>query len=117
MEKTHLLFSYGTLQFDKVQLETYGRLLKGQMDILWGYRTEKIQITDSDVLSKSQLEFHPIAMKSKNKDDFIKGMIYEITDEELNKTDKYEVGDYQRVLETFQSGKKAWIYINKLEIL
>jgi hypothetical protein len=40
-------------------------------------------------------------------------MILEIIDTELAETDKYEVSDYQRILETFESRKKAWIYIAK----
>ncbi len=29
-----LLFSYGTLQLEKVRLETFGRILKGSPDVL-----------------------------------------------------------------------------------
>lgn len=113
MHKMHLLFSYGTLQLDKVQRETYGRLLVGKKDRLKGYRIENLQITDKDVLSKSQLEYHPIAIKSENENDFIEGMMFEITEKELAETDKYEVSQYHRVLETFKSGRCAWIYISK----
>jgi len=114
MKKTiHLLFSYGTLQLEKVQLENYGRLLKGERDKLIGYKVLKLQITDSTVLSKSQLEYHPIAVKTKNESDFIEGMLFEITDKELVETDKYEVSQYLRILETFESGKKAWLYVAK----
>ncbi|NHE59434.1 gamma-glutamylcyclotransferase family protein [Cyclobacterium plantarum] len=116
MEKTiHLLFSYGTLQSEKVQLENYGRTLKGKPDILTGYRLHKIQITDSSVLAKSQLEYHPIAIKSENKADFIEGLLFEITESELAKTDNYEVSQYHRIRETVDSGKKAWIYVAKIE--
>ena len=112
-ERIHLLFSYGTLQLEKVQIENYGRILKGERDRLIGYKIENLQITDSTVLSKSQLEYHPIAVKSTNNDDFIEGMIFQITDTELAETDKYEVSEYHRILETFESGKKAWIYVAK----
>lgn len=112
-ERIHLLFSYGTLQLEKVQIENYGRILKGERDRLIGYKVENVQITDSTVLAKSQLEYHPIAIKSINNDDFIEGMIFKITDTELAETDKYEVREYCRILETFESGKKAWIYVAK----
>lgn len=112
-ERIHLLFSYGTLQLEKVQIENYGRILKGERDRLIGYKIENLQITDSTVLSISQLEYHPIAVKSTNTDDFIEGMIFQITETELAETDKYEVSEYHRILETFESGKKAWIYIAK----
>ena len=107
----HYLFSYGTLQLEQVQKETYGRLLKGSPDILEEYKIEQLEITDKDVLAKSKQKFHPIAIRTNNKNDFIKGVIFEITEEELLQTDKYEVSDYKRVAETFKSGKIAWIYI------
>ena len=109
----HYLFSYGTLQLEKVQIETYGRLLKGEKDSLLNYKLDKLKITDAEVIKKSGKEFHPIAMKTGISDDMIDGTIYEITEEELDSTDKYEVSDYKRVLETFVSGKKAWIYVAK----
>jgi gamma-glutamylcyclotransferase (GGCT)/AIG2-like uncharacterized protein YtfP len=109
----HLLFSYGTLQLEKVQLENYGRFLIGTPDKLIGYKIEKLQIKDSTVLAKSQLEYHPIALKSGDESDFIEGMLFEITDTELSDTDKYEVSEYRRIMETFESGKKAWVYVAK----
>lgn len=113
-EPIHLLFSYGTLQLEKVQLENYGRILKGEQDKLKGYKIENLQITDSLVLSKSQLENHPIAVKSKNVSDFIDGVLFEMTETELAETDKYEVSQYHRILETFVSSKKAWVYVAKI---
>ena len=54
-----------------------------------------------------------MAVHSGNETDVIKGMIFEITEEELQATDRYEVSDYIRVMEKFESGKEAWIYIGK----
>jgi gamma-glutamylcyclotransferase (GGCT)/AIG2-like uncharacterized protein YtfP len=109
----HFLFSYGTLQLERVQIESYGRILEGENDSLAKYKIEKLKILDQDVIKKSGKEFHPIAIKSDNPNDVIEGKIFEITENELAETDKYEVSDYKRVLETFNSGKKAWIYISK----
>jgi|GEM_PF-64074 pyridoxal phosphate enzyme (YggS family) len=114
-DNKHYLFSYGTLQLEKVQIENYGRLLKGKKDSLLGYRLDKLKITDPAVLKKSGKEFHPIAIKTGSPNDVIDGTIFEITEEELIATDKYEVNDYQRVLENFVSGEQAWIYIAKSE--
>ncbi len=114
-EKKHYLFSYGTLQLEKVQIENYGRLLIGQKDTLFGYKLDKLKITDIEVLKISDKEFHPIAVKTYSPNDVVEGTIFEITEEELIETDKYEVSDYKRVLETFASGKKAWVYVAKLD--
>ncbi|WP_412850808.1 hypothetical protein ACL0VS_01630 [Chryseobacterium sp. PMSZPI] len=47
------LFSYGTLQKKQVQLETFGRVLQGEKDILSGYKLNMLEITDIEVLRKS----------------------------------------------------------------
>ncbi len=112
-ETMNLLFSYGTLQLEKVQLKNYGRILKGERDKLKGYKIIFLQITDTVVLAKSQLKNHPIAIVSPKGSDYIEGMLFEITDTELTETDKYEVSEYHRKLETLESGKKAWVYVAK----
>ncbi len=111
----HLLFSYGTLQLEKVQIENYGRILKGEKDILSNYKLDKLQIADKEVLETSGNEFHPIAIRTGGPNDFIEGTVFEITETELEATDKYEVSDYIRVLETFLSGRQAWVYVAREE--
>ena len=113
MAKKHLLFSYGTLQLELVQQQTYGRLLAGSKDTLQGYKIEQLEITDSEVLKTSNQRFHPIAIKTGNLNDCVDGMIFELTEKEILQTDKYEVSDYVRILEIFLSGKKAWIYVSQ----
>jgi gamma-glutamylcyclotransferase (GGCT)/AIG2-like uncharacterized protein YtfP len=105
-----LLFSYGTLQLEKVQLETYGRKLKGKPDRLLGYKLSNLKITDKSVIEKSGKDIHPVAIKTDNANNSIEGVVFEITEQELAETDKYEVADYKRVQETFETGRRAWIY-------
>ncbi|WP_367180692.1 AAA family ATPase [uncultured Kordia sp.] len=112
-EKKHYLFSYGTLQLEKVQQETYNRILSGSKDSLTNYKLESLEITNTEVLAKSEQKFHPIAVKTLNSEDHIEGVIFEITEQELLDTDTYEVEEYKRVLETFNSGKEAWVYVAK----
>ena len=76
------LFSYGTLQMDKVQQETFGRSLCGKKEILLGYVISKIKITDQSVLARSGTEFHPILRYTGNRSDEVKGVIFEISKEE-----------------------------------
>jgi len=108
--KTELLFSYGTLQQDGVQMAQFGRLLKGRADALLGWRQEMVQITDPDVLAKSGKVFHPIVLPGR-KDDSVPGMVFEITGEELAAADSYEVSDYKRVAAQLKSGATAWVYV------
>jgi len=110
MEK---LFSYGTLRLEKVQIDTFGRILKGEKDVLGGYVKRQLQIKDSSVIRSSGTSDHPIIEYSGKSSDRVSGMLFEITNEELLQADSYEVNDYKRVLVTFESGKKGWAYTQK----
>ncbi|WP_440056920.1 gamma-glutamylcyclotransferase family protein (plasmid) [Pseudoalteromonas sp. T1lg65] len=105
-----LLFSYGTLQQEQVQLETFGRLLTGTPDILDGYKVAQVKITDAAVIAASQKDIHPILVESTASSEGVQGTVFEITDDELKQADDYEVDDYQRVAATMRSGVKCWIY-------
>lgn len=105
-----LLFSYGTLQQKAVQLATFGRELSGTKEVLVGYQLGEIEITDAYVIKTSGKRFHPILRYTGNTQDQVQGAVFELTKQELEKADKYEVKDYQRVNATMQSGIKAWVY-------
>jgi len=109
----HHLFSYGTLQKEQVQIETFGRLLQGEKDVLTGYKLKMLEITDPEVLRKSSQKYHPILEFSGNTDDEVEGVLFEVTEQEILQADEYEVDDYQRIETVFKSGKKGFIYIGK----
>lgn len=106
------LFSYGTLQFKQVQLDTFGRLLTGQKDRLPHYILKQVKITDPKVIASSGTDMHPILFYTGKASDFVEGVIFDITDEELIHSDAYEVADYKRVAFTFGSGTEAFVYID-----
>jgi hypothetical protein len=105
------LFSYGTLQQDGVQQESFGRLLEGSPDTLPGYRTEWVTITDPDVIATSGSDRHPIVRSSGNADDVVRGTVFTISAAELAAADEYEVDDYRRVEVVLGSGTRAWVYL------
>ena len=105
------LFSYGTLQKDKVQIELFGRLLNGAKDVLKGYKLSSIEIKDKSFLSKGEQKNQLTAILSKDYTDIIEGTVFEVSEEELILADKYEPDNYKRVKVVLQSGKEAWIYI------
>ncbi len=107
------LFSYGTLQQDQVQLETFGRYLTGNKDTLPCYALSQIEIKDAEVIRKSNKRFHPIVEYTGNSADKVDGTLFEITDEELVQADSYEVDDYVRIYETFSSGKSGYVYVRR----
>jgi len=108
---TEHLFSYGTLQKENVQLDLFGRILKGSKDVLTGYETTVIEITDETFLAKGDGKNQRIAIATNNKADFIEGTVFEVTKEELLHADKYEPPNYKRIEIELESGKKAWIYV------
>lgn len=105
------LFSYGTLQKEKVQLETFGRLMQGSKDFLNGYKLSTIKIEDEAVLEISEQEIHFLAEPSEVATDRIDGVIFEVTTDELLAADGYEPEAYRRVKLRFASGQEAWIYV------
>jgi len=109
----HLLFSYGTLQNEDVQLASFGRRLNGTEDAIVGYRKEMLEITDAQVLRLSGEQFHPIVVPSDNEADKVAGTVFKISQAELEAADRYEVADYMRVLARLASGNQAWVYVQK----
>ncbi|MGO2012730.1 MAG: gamma-glutamylcyclotransferase family protein [Pseudoalteromonas sp.] len=108
------LFSYGTLQFEQVQLDTFNRLLEGETDTLSGYIVSEVEITDAAVLKSSGQRFHPALIKTGQTTDTVTGTIFSITEQELANADSYEVDDYVRVEEIFNTGNSAWVYVAKV---
>jgi|SRR6185312_12513521 len=111
-ENTEFLFSYGTLQYETVQLSTFGRKLNGTPDTLIGYRLSQLQIKDPNVVALSGTETHPILTYTGNKEDKVSGTVFAITNKELELSDKYEVAEYKRIQVQLCSGLAAWVYIN-----
>jgi len=105
------LFSYGTLQKEKVQLGLFGRILSGSGDVLKGYKVSTIEITDEAFLSKGEEKYQKTLLISNNESDMVNGTALEVTGEELLMADKYEPDNYKRVRVILESGKKAWIYV------
>jgi gamma-glutamylcyclotransferase (GGCT)/AIG2-like uncharacterized protein YtfP len=105
-----LLFSYGTLQQENVQLANFGRKLAGSKDSLPLYRVGQLRITDQRVLKESGKEFHPILEYTGNSCDEVSGTVFELSNKEIALADDYEVDDYQRVRATLKSGRSCWIY-------
>ena len=111
LSKPVLLFSYGTLQLDEVQLSNFGRLLKGSPDALPGFRQSMVRITDPEVIRTSGADHHPIVQASGDPRDEVGGAVFEITAAELAAADAYEVSDYKRIAVRLKSGRDAWVYV------
>lgn len=113
--KMVLLFSYGTLQNQDVQLKTFDRVLEGEKDQLPGYKLDMVEICDCNVVELSGKTHHPVAIRTGNENDKVSGVVFKITTQELMQSDCYEVNAYKRVKRVMESGKKAWVYVDNDE--
>jgi hypothetical protein len=107
-----LLFSYGTLQDEDVQLSTFGRRLDAQRDELVGYEPSLARIDDPQVAARLGKTHHANVRFTGNEASRVPGVVFEISDAELAGVDAYEAEYfYQRVTATLASGRQAWVYI------
>jgi hypothetical protein len=105
------LFSYGTLQNPEVQLDTFGRLLASEDDVLPGFTVDYAEIEDPRVAELSGSEVHPIVRATGNALDKVVGKLLWVSEEELDAADEYEVELYRRVEVQLASGRTAWTYV------
>jgi len=105
-----LLFSYGTLQHDAVQLATFGRLLRGHPDALIGFEQSLLRIEDPQFVATSGQTHHSIVRFNGRSDSRVSGIVFEVSDSELADADQYEPAAYKRICATLASGKQAWVY-------
>ena len=110
-QNTELLFSYGTLREESVQLSIFGRRLEGRPETLIGYTLTTIEISDQEFAARSGATQRN-AQFTGNNSDVIEGVVLKVTPQELELADQYEPVDYKRVLVQMKSGVKAWVYVH-----
>ena len=91
------LFTYGTLQDTTVQMSLIGRELEGEASVLNGY-----------IIHHTLMPPYPVAMPDENSR--IEGMVYEVTEDELEKLDAYEGDCYLRLKIRLENEQDAWVY-------
>ena len=108
-----LLFSYGTLQQDDVQLATFGRTLVGTRDALPGFEPELVKIEDPATVRALGRTHHANVTPTVDNGRRVPGTVFEITDDELARADRFEAPfSYGRIAATLASGARAWVYVH-----
>jgi gamma-glutamylcyclotransferase (GGCT)/AIG2-like uncharacterized protein YtfP len=107
-----LLFAYGTLQREDIQLLLFGRRLPGQPDELVGFERSSITVSNPRLVAQTGTADHVIVTFTGRIDSRVQGTAFEVTDEELARADRYEVDPYERVWATLASGTQAWVYVD-----
>jgi gamma-glutamylcyclotransferase (GGCT)/AIG2-like uncharacterized protein YtfP len=100
-----LLFSYGTLQQEAVQMSVFGRALRGQPDEVVGFEHYLLTVDEANGRNT-----YSILRFNGSKDSRVRGVVFEISESELAKADEYEPPPYTRVAAMLASGKEAWVY-------
>jgi gamma-glutamylcyclotransferase (GGCT)/AIG2-like uncharacterized protein YtfP len=108
-----LLFSYGTLQHEDVQLSTFGRKLEGEKDLLLGFEPSLVKIPDPAVAQRLGRTHHDNVTPTGDDWSSVQGTVFEVTDDELSTADRFESEfSYTRVNAALASGKEAWVYVH-----
>ena len=108
-----LLFSYGTLQQEEVQISTFGRKLSGEKDLLIGYEPSLVKIPDPEVAKRLKKLHHDNVKKTDDDWSNVQGTVFDVTDAELALADTFEAQyNYIRVMVPLASGHDAWVYVH-----
>ena len=78
--------------------------------MLVGFELSTKKIEDPAFVATSGKSEHAIVTFTGKDDSRVSGMVFEVTEAELAKSDAYEPAGYGRVLGTLVSGRQAWVY-------
>lgn len=101
-----------------MQTLTFGRRLKGQSDEQVGFEPALVRIADSTVATVLGKTHHANEKFNGNENSRVRGMVFEISDAEIESVDKYEATFfYERVTARLASGRQAWVYARSADNL
>jgi hypothetical protein len=83
--------------------------------MLAGYRLAPLEILSPEVVALSGMPVHMIASPTGNANDLIEGVVFLLTQAELEATDAYEEEDYARRLLRLASGMEAYVYVRPVD--
>jgi len=96
-----------------VQRATFGRKLEGGRDELPGFESMPLTLDDPAIVAATGTAEHRNAAY-KGDSTAVQGSVFEVTKEELGKSDEYEqLARYVRIAVKLASGKDAWVYVSE----
>jgi gamma-glutamylcyclotransferase (GGCT)/AIG2-like uncharacterized protein YtfP len=99
-----LLFSYGSLQREDVQVATFGRILSGRADELLAF-----ELVPAARSGSGHANVIRGAAQSR-----VAGIAFEVSDAEIAAADEYEHrDDYTRIEAALASGRTTWVYVSR----
>jgi hypothetical protein len=106
-----ILFAYGALLQPTVQLDTFGRLLASEEDVLPGYALWYHDEEDTRTPNPSGHTVLPLLRRTDNTLDKVQGRVLHLTLDELDAADEYQMSLFRRTSVTLASGRRAWLYL------
>ncbi|WP_347346040.1 gamma-glutamylcyclotransferase family protein [Microbacterium sp.] len=107
-----LLFSYGAMQSEEVQLDLFGHVVPLQADFLTGYTVDYAEFEDHRDSDACPRAVHPRLRRTGNPVDKAIGRVLTLTDAEIEASDEYQTPLlYRRISVTLASGRTAWVYV------
>ena len=108
-----LIFSYGSLQEEPVQVSIYGRVLRGEPDELVDCVRTLIDVPKWHKAAATGLTHYATVTFVPGSGSRVPGTLLELTDAELVVTDGYEHdSEYERVTAALASGRSVWVYVS-----
>ena len=108
-----LIFSYGSLQEEPVQLSAFGHTLRGKPDQLMDCVRRTIEVPKWHKAAQTGLTHYATVTFARGSGGRVPGTLLEVTDAELVAADAYERdSDYVRVRVALASGQSAWLYVS-----
>ena len=95
-----------------MQLDTFGRLLDSEDDVLPGYTVDYIEIEDPRSSTSPARPCTRSSARPATRCDKVTGKVLAVTEDELEAADEYEVALYRRAPVTLASGRTAWVYLS-----
>lgn len=93
-------------------MATFGRQLTGTSDALRGFELVLLKIEDQTVVAISGKAHYTMARFTGRDSDVVPGTVFDVTREEIQNADTYEVAAVKRVSVVLQSGVRAWVYVD-----
>jgi hypothetical protein len=107
-----LLFAYGALQGAEMQLDTFGRLVEAEDDVLTGYSRAYADTPGHRIDTASGPTLLPVLRHTGSALDKVVGVVLALTPDELDAADEFQPSLYRRTKVTLESGRRAWLYVD-----
>ncbi|MCR2799400.1 gamma-glutamylcyclotransferase [Microbacterium sp. zg-Y818] len=110
-DTVELLFSYGSLEGGGLQLDTFGRVVHTEPDVLPGYTTSLTERPDPRITDRIGPVPQRELRRTGDPRDKIIGTVLRLSEAELDAADELLSPPFHRRPVTLESGRGAWVYV------